>query len=308
MSNGRVNNVIHGDCLAWFERPKLEETKQFSLTFLDPPFNQGKAYRVHDDRMVDSEYWNWMKLVCQRTYQNTEDGGSIYFMQREKNVAEVVNTLTESGWTFQNLIIWKKKSSAVPSLSRYGKSFQVIVFATKGKRVKTFNRLRIDPRLPAGYKPRKNGVFVTDIWDDIRELTSGYFAGDEVLRMKSGERSHLQQSPTSLLLRIILSSSSPGMHIFDPFAGTGTTGVVAKQLGRSYTMIERDIENFKLINSRLQVPRKSDDISKYRTDYLHTAELNQIWPEKTEAIDASELFPKKGATPKAADAVQIEAR
>ena len=71
-----------------------------------------------------------------------------------------------------------------------------------------FNRLRIDyPLRPGQKQERENGIFVTDVWDDIREMTSGYFAGDEALRDESGERVHKQQSPIALLLRIILSSS-----------------------------------------------------------------------------------------------------
>jgi DNA modification methylase len=85
------------------------------------------------------------------------------------------------------------------------------------------------PPLPPNYKSTENGVYVTDIWDDIRELTSGYFAGDEAIRLENGERFHKQQSPIALLLRIILSSTQIGDTVFDPFAGTGTTLVTAYQ-------------------------------------------------------------------------------
>ena len=74
----------------------------------------------------------------------------------------------------------KEDFSSARGLKRFGKHYQVIAFATKGKTPRVFHRLRIDPPLPAGYKhARENGMFVTDVWDDIRELTSGYFAGDE---------------------------------------------------------------------------------------------------------------------------------
>ena len=132
-------------------------------------------------------------------------------MQREKNTEFVLQCFRETGWTFQNLIVWKKKTSAVPGINRYGKHYQIIAFATKGKTPRVFNRLRIDPPLPADYKhARENGMYVTDVWDDIRELTSGYFAGDEALRDANGNRLHKQQTPIQLLLRIILSSTNPG--------------------------------------------------------------------------------------------------
>ena len=195
---------------------------ELDLTFLDPPFNQAKDYASHDDDMPEGVYWDWMKRVCGAVHAQTSEGGAIYFMQREKNSEQVLRCLRESGWTLQNLIIWKKLTSAVPMSRRFGKQYQIIAYATKSKRARVFNRLRIDPPLPANYKQKRaNGVYVTDIWDDIRELTAGYFAGDEALRDADGERFHKQQAPIALLLRIILSSTQVGDCVFDPLPGRG---------------------------------------------------------------------------------------
>ncbi|MDR0611003.1 MAG: site-specific DNA-methyltransferase, partial [Planctomycetaceae bacterium] len=225
---------------------------KIDFTFLDPPFNQQKDYALHNDDMPEHEYWEMMKTVCRSIYRITNKGGCIYFMQREKNTEFVLQTLRETGWNFQNLIIWKKRTSAVPVKGKYGKQYQVIIYATKGERAKTFHRLRIDPELPINYKYRRdNGVFVTDVWDDIRELTSGYFAGDEALRSDNGERFHKQQSPLALLLRMILTSTNVGDTVLDPFAGTGTTAVAALQTQRNSITIEIDPENVKCIEKRL---------------------------------------------------------
>ncbi|TAK63496.1 MAG: site-specific DNA-methyltransferase [Bacteroidetes bacterium] len=253
------------------------------LTFLDPPFNQSKEYAEHDDSMEPAEYWNWMKTIAQKVYDLTTEGGAIYFMQREKNTEHVLQCLRESGWVFQNLIVWKKKTSAVPGNHRYGKQYQVIAFATKGKTPRVFNRLRINPPLPQGYKyERENGMFVTDIWDDIRELTSGYFAGEEPLRDKEGNRLHKQQSPIELLTRIILSSSMPGDKALDPFAGTGTTAVVANQLGRTSVSIELDLKNVNAIKKRCEEQKPSDDIGKFYAGYRYTSNLEEIWGQNKE--------------------------
>jgi len=172
-----------------------------------------------------------------------------------------------------------KRTSAVPSPFRFGKQFQIIAFATKGSRPRVFHRLRIDAPLRPGQKlPRKDGIYVTDCWDDIRELTSGYFAGDEAMRLPNGERSLEQQSPVGLLARIILTSSNPGDLVLDPCAGTGTTLVVAEQLARPSVGIEIDPENTTLIRSRLAHPRKADSIEKLREYYRYTAKLDEIWP------------------------------
>ena len=248
------------------------------MTFLDPPFNQGKEYDYFDDTLPEHQYWLMMQTVCARVRDLTSEGGAIYFMQREKNTEAVLRCLRETGWTLQNLIIWTKRTSAVPNTIRYGKQFQVIAFATKGKRPRLFNRLRIDAPLRPEYKfQRENGLFVTDVWDDIREMTSGYFAGDEALRNHNGERAHKQQSPIALLSRIILSSTLPGDLVLDPFAGTGTTLVVAEQLGRPSMGIEIDPKNVKLIEKRLEQQREADSVLSLRDYYRFTPGLEKIW-------------------------------
>jgi DNA modification methylase len=277
--------IIQADCLTWLRQ---QADRIIDLSFLDPPFNQGKNYRYWDDDLPEEKYWEWMRKILAEIYRLTAKGGAIYFMQREKNTERILYSLRESGWKFQNLIIWKKKTSAIPSSVRFAKQYQVILYATKGDKPRLFNRLRISPPLPPGYKyERENGIYVTDIWDDIRELTSGYFAGDEAIRNKQGERFHKQQSPLALLLRIILASSKVGDTVFDPFSGTGTTLVVAHQLQRNYIGIEIDPNNVNCIKSRLQNLRKSDDINKYYSDYIHTENLAKIWGKS--AIDKTNV-------------------
>jgi DNA modification methylase len=269
--------VFQGDCLDYLASGT--HLPELDVTFLDPPFNQDKDYNYHNDKLSDEDYWQWMAQISHQIYERTSKGGALYFMQREKNTEFVLRCLRETDWTFQNLIIWKKMTSAVPGTSRYGKHYQIIAFATKGKAPRVFNKLRISPPLPANYKyERENGMFVTDVWDDIRELTSGYFAGDEALRRDNGERFHAQQAPIALLLRIILSSSAIGDVVFDPFAGTGTTLVVAKQLGRGTVGAEIDPDNVACIETRLKSIREADSITRFYKDYIHTDKLNEIWP------------------------------
>jgi len=268
--------ILCGDCLSYLKQGAIQGVH---LTFLDPPFNQGKDYNYFDDEQHPKVYWRWLKEVIGLIYKATVNGGAIYFMQREKNVGWMMKVLMETGWTFQNLIIWKKFTSAVPCSFRFGKQYQVIVFATKGAKPRVFNKLRIDYPLRPNYKyKRANGIYVTDIWDDIRELTSGYFAGDEALRDEKGNRIHTQQSPVALLLRIILSSTKVGDLVFDPFAGTGTTLVVARQLKRRSIGIEIDPFYVEVIKRRLKSIRPADNILKYRNYYRFTPNLDEIWP------------------------------
>ena len=282
-------NIIKDDCEKTL---KTNFSEKIHLTFLDPPFNQGKEYNSHNDDMPEAEYWDWMTRVCKLIFEKTVDGGAIYFMQREKNTRFVLDALSKSGWTFQNLIIWRKKSSAVPGNTRFAKHYQIIAFATKGQKPNTFNKLRIQPTLLVTEKyERKTGMYITDVWDDIRELTSGYFAGHEPLRDRYKKRAHKQQSPVALLTRIILSSTKTDDLVFDPFAGTGTTLVVAKQLQRKSVGIELDADLVSLIEKRLGSLRQADDITKLWDDYAHTKNLHEIWklPENIKVKNSNKL-------------------
>jgi len=270
--------VFQGDCLKYLGDGSINNVH---LTFLDPPYRQGKDYRFFDDNQPAWKYWSWLKDILCKLYNATADGGAIYFMQREKNVEQVLEVLRETGWKFQNLIIWKKKTSAVPCPSRFSKQYQIVAYAIKGDKPRVFNKLRIDlPPLPEHKYERKNGVYLTDVWDDIRELTSGYFAGKEAIRDINGNRVHKQQSPVTLLLRIILSSTLPGDIVLDPLAGTGPALVVAYQLKRNSIGMEIDPEYAEIIKNRLESLRPSDDISKYYEYYKFTPNLREIWPVK----------------------------
>ena len=274
--------VLKEDCHEWLSK---YSKKDIHLTFIDPPFRQGKDYRFFDDNQPEEKYWNRLRDVLAKVYGITEGGGAVYFMQREKNTESVLRILREAGWTFQNLIVWKKKTSAVPSEFRYSKQYQIIAFATKGEKPRVFNRLRVDLPTPPEYKyKRNNGVYLTDVWDDIRELTSGYFAGDEAIKDSKRNRIHTQQSPVALLLRIILTSTLPGDVVLDPFAGTGTTAVVVYQLKRNSISIEIDPEYVKIINERLNHLRSADNILKFYRYYKYTQGLEEIWPAEQAPI------------------------
>ncbi|NWF86425.1 site-specific DNA-methyltransferase [Candidatus Bathyarchaeota archaeon] len=285
---GSWYKVFEGDCLKYFNEGSVIDV---DLTFFDPPYRQGKDYRFFDDNQPAGKYWGWIKEIVSRIYDATVDGGAIYFMQREKNTEQVLRVLRKTGWRLQNLIVWKKKTSAVPGTFRFSKQYQIIAYATKGDKPRVFNRLRIDlPNLPEYKYERENGVYVTDVWDDIRELTSGYFAGDEAIRDHEGNRVHTQQSPVALLLRVILSSTLPGDTVLDPLAGTGPALVVAHQLKRNSIGIEIDSRYVEIIKSRLQSLRPADNIAKYYDYYKYTPNLKEIWPTKKATPEQKRLL------------------
>ena len=124
--------VLHGDCASLLDQQNIRNFRNIDLTFLDPPFNQDKGYNEWDDNLPEAQYWKWMGDVCKKIYHRTTSGGTIYFMQREKKTESVLRCLRESGWTFQNLIIWKKKTSAVPGMKRFGKALSDYCVCNEG--------------------------------------------------------------------------------------------------------------------------------------------------------------------------------
>ena len=97
------------------------------------------------------------------------------------------------------------------------------------------------------------------------------------MRHQNGERAHKQQAPIALLLRIILSSTLSDDFVLDPFAGTGTTLIVAEQLGRTSVGVEIDPKNVQLIQQRLTTLRQVDSIEPLRDYYRFTPNLERIW-------------------------------
>ena len=282
--------IIAGDNLEFLQKTAAK----FDLSFVDPPFNQGRFYRKVSDNLDADVYWQGLRLLLDALRRRTSVGGGVFFMHREKNAEDALRILREAGWTFQNLIVWKKMASAVPCQNRFGKHYQIIVYATCGAKPRVFHRLRIDPPLAAHHKAKRDaGMYATDVWDDIRELTSGYFAGNEPLRDPNGGRFHKQQSPNALLARIILSATNPGDTVFDPYAGTGTTLTVARQLGRASVGVELDPENVENAQARLQQWRAVDDLQKLRPYYRFTPNFNAVWPSQCPQKPASTQAPRR---------------
>ena len=254
------------------------------MCFFDPPFNQGRKYREHDDSMPENEYWMWISEVLSSVRNMSSDGAAIWFMQREKNVHHVMRCLAETGWTFRNLVIWRKKASPVFVRSSLSKQYQIIAYATNGK-TRCFNSIRINPELPPNYKhPREKGLLLTDVWDDIREMSAGYFAASEQIKKADGHRFHMQQMPIHLALRTILISTKPGDTVLDPFSGTGTTLVAAAQTGRHGIAIDNDIVNTEKIRERTNTIREADRIDNLISYYRHTDRLSEIFPCENTAL------------------------
>src|SRR5437764_826801 len=84
--------------------------------------------------------------------------------------------------------------------------------------------------------------------------------GGERLKSADGRTAHPTQKPEALLHRVILAATQPGDLVLDPFFGTGTTGVVAKRLGRRYIGLERDKAYVSVAEKRLKATPANSDL------------------------------------------------
>ena len=159
------------------------------------------------------------------------------------------------GYWILNDIIWSKPNAA-PNFSgtRYQNSHETLIWCTKSKKSKyTFN-----------YKTMKylnNDKQDKSVWD------IGICIGNERLKGEDGKKVHSTQKPEKLLYKVILSTSKPNDIVLDPFFGTGTTGAIAKLLGRNYIGIEREHEYNLVAQKRIDnVIPLNDDISNLRLE------------------------------------------
>ena len=248
----KTNIIINGECIS-----KLKELQENSvdLIFADPPYwmrVEGILHRVDGTEFdgCDDEWDN--QFETQDDYEKfTEDwltecrrvlkkDGSIWVIGGMQCIYTIGGIMQKLGFWLINDVIWHKKNPT-PNFkgTRLNNSHETLIWATKSKESKfTFN-----------YKTAKelnlDNVTMDEFKNGIRKQLGsvwriGVCQGEERLKDNDGNKLHNTQKPEELLYRIITISSKLGDTVLDPFAGTMTTGAVAKKTGRNYIMIERE--------------------------------------------------------------------
>ena len=232
--------IMLGDCIA--ELDKLPAAS-IDVVFADPPYNlqlQGDLRRP-DDSLVDAVNDDWDRfssfaaydeftrawlLACRRVMK---PAATLWVIGSYHNIFRVGTVLQDLGFWILNDIIWRK-SNPMPNFRgrRFTNAHETLIWAAHGPGSKgyTFNY----EALKAG----NDGVQMRSDW------TIALCTGEERLKDESGRKLHPTQKPEALLARVILASSRPDDLVLDPFCGTGTTGAVAKRLGRRFIGVERD--------------------------------------------------------------------
>ena len=209
--------------------------------FADPPYNlqlRGELRRP-DDSLVDGVDEDWDKFTdfaaydaftrewlieCRRLLRKD---GTIWVIGSYHNIFRIGALLQELGFWILNDVVWRK-ANPMPNFRgrRFTNAHETLIWAARGQ----------ESRYRFNYQAMKA------LNDDV-QMRSDWFlplcTGAERLKNEHGLKLHPTQKPESLLYRVLLSSTSPGDIVLDPFLGTGTTAVVARKLSRHYIGIER---------------------------------------------------------------------
>ena len=252
-----LNQILAGDCI---EVMNALPEASVDLIFADPPYNlqlRGELHRP-DNSKVDAVDDAWDQFGSFDHYdQFTRDwlaaarrilkpNGAIWVIGSYHNVFRLGAELQNQGYWILNDVVWRK-SNPMPNFrgKRLTNAHETLIWASKGEGAKyTFNYEAL--------KALNEGVQMRSDW--VLPICTG----NERLKDDAGEKAHPTQKPEALLHRIILGTTNPGDVVLDPFFGTGTTGAVAKMLGRDYIGIERE-ETYRLAaRKRLEKVRKFD--------------------------------------------------
>ena len=234
-----LNTIINDDCISVMN--KMEEGS-VDLIFADPPYNLqlGEALTRPDNTHVNGVYEEWDNFESMADYDNytrkwmkaarrvLKDDGAIWVIGSYHNIFRVGYILQDLGFWILNDIIWNK-TNPMPNFkgTRFTNAHETLIWAAKNPKSKyTFN-----------YEAMKA------LNEDMQMRSDWQIAlctGKERLKGPDGSKLHPTQKPEALLYRVILSSSKVGDVVLDPFFGTGTTGAVAKKIGRNFIGIEKD--------------------------------------------------------------------
>jgi modification methylase len=249
-AGARSDRIVHGDCLAALTTLPAGSV---DLVFADPPYNlqlTGDLYRpdnsrvdgVEDawDRFADfAEYDRFTRAWLGECRRVLKPDGGLWVIGTYHNIFRIGAALQDLGFWLLNDVVWRK-SNPMPNFRgrRFTNAHETLLWCARSKEARyTFNY--------AAMKALNEDVQMRSDW--LIPLCGG----PERLRGGDGKKAHPTQKPEALLHRILLASTRPGEIVLDPFFGTGTTGAVAKRLGRRFIGIERDPAYVALARARI---------------------------------------------------------
>ncbi|PLX35085.1 MAG: modification methylase [Hyphomicrobiales bacterium] len=235
-----TNRIYTGECV---EQLNALPEASVDAVFADPPYNlqlQGELTRPNNSR-VDGVDDDWDKFSSFADYDDftrqwlrgcrrvMKPASTIWVIGSYHNIFRVGAIMQDLGFWILNDIVWRK-TNPMPNFRgrRFTNAHETMIWAARDENAAkyTFN-----------YEALK-------AFNDDLQMRSDWFlpicGGAERLKNESGKKLHPTQKPEALLHRVLLASTNQGDVVLDPFFGTGTTGAVAKRLGRNWIGIERD--------------------------------------------------------------------
>jgi modification methylase len=239
MGDTSMNRIISGDCIETMQ--SLPEAS-VDMVFADPPYNlqlEGELHRPNNSR-VDGVEEAWDRFDDFASYDRFSEAwlsaarrilkpeGTLWVIGSYHNIFRVGARLQDLGYWILNDVVWRK-TNPMPNFRgrRFTNAHETMIWCARDR----------EGRYRFNYEAMKS------LNDDLQMRSDWLLpicSGGERLKDGGGKKAHPTQKPEALLHRVILASTQPGDLVLDPFFGTGTTGVVAKRLGRNYIGIERD--------------------------------------------------------------------
>jgi len=239
MGDFSMNRIISGDCIETMQ--SLPEAS-VDMIFADPPYNlqlEGELHRPNNSR-VDGVEEAWDRFDDFASYDRFSEAwlsaarrilkpeGTLWVIGSYHNIFRVGARLQDLGYWILNDVVWRK-TNPMPNFRgrRFTNAHETMIWCARDR----------EGRYRFNYEAMKS------LNDDLQMRSDWLLpicSGGERLKDGGGKKAHPTQKPEALLHRVILASTQPGDLVLDPFFGTGTTGVVAKRLGRNYIGIERD--------------------------------------------------------------------
>ena len=247
----KINQIAQGNCIKVMKELKASSV---NLVLADPPYNVSGKSKLALAKNTTGGPWykmdeNWDIFKDFREFQKfskdwiTEadrvlvDSGSMMICCTYHGLGEILISLKELDYKILNVIIWKK-TNPMPNVTKrtLTHSTEYVVWAAKSKGW-TFNYMYM--------KKYANNKQLRDVWE------FPLCQGPERIKGKSGRAAHPTQKPLELTRRLIEMASIKGDVVLDPFIGTGTTAVAAKELKRKWYGIETNPEYVKIAKKRI---------------------------------------------------------
>jgi modification methylase len=254
-----LDTIIEGDCVAAMNA--LPEGCA-DLVFADPPYNLQleRELRRPDNSKVDAVDDGWDQFASFSDYDRftrewltaarrvMKENGALWVIGSYHNIFRVGAILQDLGFWILNDVVWRK-ANPMPNFRgrRFTNAHETLIWAAKSREQKsyTFN-----------YEAMKA------LNEELQMRSDWHLpicSGGERLKDANGDKAHSTQKPEALLHRVLLASTNAGDVVLDPFFGSGTTGAVAKRLGRHFIGIEREPNYAQLARKRIAAVVPAED-------------------------------------------------